>query len=42
MMLDLWVWSREPRFLGEPVVFPEIKEEKLTILHAAGLVIRCL
>ena len=42
MMLDLWVWSREPRFLGEPVVLPEIKEEKLTILHAAGLVIRCL
>lgn len=28
MMLDLWVWSREPRFLGEPVVLPEIKEEK--------------
>ncbi len=28
MLLDLWVWSREPRFLGEPVVLPEIKKEE--------------
>lgn len=25
MMLDLWVWGREPRFLGEPVTLPEAK-----------------
>ena len=28
MMLDLWLWGREPRFLGEPVAVPEVKGEK--------------
>ena len=37
MMLDLWVWSREPRFLGEPVVLPEIKEENEQYLMRQGL-----
>jgi len=36
MMLDLWVWSREPRFLGEPVVLPEIKEENEQYLMRQG------
>lgn len=25
MTLDLWLWRREPRFLGEPVALPEAK-----------------
>lgn len=28
MMLDLWLWGSEPRFLGEPVALPEVKGEK--------------
>ncbi len=28
MMLDFWLWGREPRFLGEPVAVPEVKGEK--------------
>lgn len=28
MILDLWLWGREPRFLGEPVALPEVKGEK--------------
>ena len=23
MMMDLWLWGREPRFLGDPVILPE-------------------
>lgn len=23
MMMDLWLWGREPRFLGDPVALPE-------------------
>lgn len=28
MMMDLWLWGREPRFLGDPVALPGVKGEK--------------